>query len=119
MRARAIKALTGLGDPGFFSAIAEGLGLVAKHGDHLWNAAKTLDDTGQHHAARVLALIAEEEAAKYLILIDAIRCPRLPQKRWACQLGRFNDHLAKGLYAEAAWMRPSNLRQLHEYLNPY
>ena len=118
-RARAIKALNRLDDAEFFSAVAEGLALVVKHGDHLWNAAKTLYDTGQHHASRILALIAEEEAAKYLILIDAIRCPRLPQKRRACQLGRFNDHLAKGLYAEAAQMRPSNLRQLQEYLNPY
>ena len=112
----AIKTLNGLGDPEFFSAVAEGLALVVKHGDHLWNAAKTLYDSGQHHAARILALIAEEEAAKYLILIDAIRCPRLPQKRRACQLGRFNNHLAKGLYAESTQMRPSNLRQLQEYL---
>ena len=119
MRARAIKALNRLGDAELFSAVAEGLELVVKHGDHLWNAATTLYDTGQHHAARILALIVEEEAAKYLILIDAIRCPRLPQDRRACQLGRFNEHLAKGLYAKAAQMRPSDLRQLQEYLNPY
>ena len=119
MRARAIKALNRLGDAELFSAVAEGMALVVKHGDHLWNAATTLYDTGQHHAARILALIVEEEAAKYLILIDAIRCPRLPQDRRACQLGRFNEHLAKGLYAEAAQMRPSDLRQLQEYLNPY
>ena len=119
MRARAIKALNRLGDAELFSAVAEGLALVVKHGDHLWNAATTLYDTGQHHAARILALIVEEAAAKYLILIDAIRCPRLPQDRRACQLGRFNEHLAKGLYAKAAQMRPSDLRQLQEYLNPY
>ena len=106
MKAGAIGALNGLDDGQFFSAIAEGLALVAKHGDHLWNAATTLYDTGQHHASRILTLIAQEEAAKYLILIDAIRCPRLPPKRRACQLRRFYDHLAKGLYAASGVPEP-------------
>ena len=119
LRPRAIKDLNRLCDAEFYCAISEGLALVVKHAEHLWTAAKELYDAGQLHPARVLALIAEEEAAKYLILMDAIRCPRRPQKRRADQLGRFNDHIAKGLYAEAATMRPSNLRQLQEQLNLY
>ena len=119
MRPRAIKALNQRCDADFFCAVAEGLTLVVKHAEHLWGGAKALYETGQHHPARVLALIAGEEAAKYLILMDAIRGPKSPQERRACQLGRFNDHIAKGLYAVAASMRPSNLRQLQEYLNPY
>ena len=42
--------------------------------------------------------IAEEEAAKYLILVDAIRCERT-SLGFSQQLGRFYEHLARGIYA--------------------
>lgn len=119
MRSQAVKALNQLGDTEFICALSEGLALVVKHMEHLWAGARALYDTGQHHPARILAMIAEEEAAKYLILIDAIRCPIQPQKRRANQLGRFNDHIAKGLYTEAVVMRRLNLRQLQEHLDLY
>jgi hypothetical protein len=42
--------------------------------------------------------VAEEEAGKFLILFDAARCPRL----WlGHHLKKFNDQLAKGIYADA------------------
>ena len=39
-----------------------------------------------------------EEAAKYHILLDAVRTDRRATA-FSTQLSRFNDHLAKGLYA--------------------
>lgn len=71
------------------------------------------------HGARVLRLLSEEEAAKYLILIDALRCPRQPVTPFVAQLSRFGDHLAKGLYAVSCWLRPESLGQLQEYLDTY
>jgi AbiV family abortive infection protein len=47
----------------------------------------------------ILESILKEEAAKFIILMDAIRCPRVPSDNFSKQLGRFNDHLAKGIYA--------------------
>lgn len=117
MRVRAIKDLTQLAEPVFFSAIAEGLNLIGKNVTKLWNAAAILSKEEKGHPARVLAIIAEEEAAKALILIDTVRCPRLPADRFAKQLGRFNDHLAKGLYAKGYMLHAVTLANLQGYID--
>ena len=117
MRVRAIKDLTQFAEPEFFAAIAEGLDLIVKNVTKLWDAAAILGEGKKEHPARVLAIIAEEEAAKALILIDTVRCPRLPADRFAKQLGRFNDHLAKGLYAKAYMMHPATLADLQAYID--
>ena len=117
MRVRAIKDLTQLAEREFFAAIAEGLKLIVKNVSKLWDAAAILGEEKKEHPARVLAIIAEEEAAKALILIDTVRCPRLPADRFANQLGRFNNHLAKGLYAKAYMLHAATLEDLQAYIN--
>lgn len=47
----------------------------------------------------ILQSILKEESAKFLILMDSIRCPRVPPDCFSKQLARFNDHLAKGIYS--------------------
>lgn len=101
MRVRASRDLASLPDAEFFETVAEGLGLIVKNIARVYEGAATLSEAGQKHVSRVLSMIAEEEAAKYLILIDAVRCPKQPPSRLSNQLGRFNQHLAKGLYARA------------------
>lgn len=117
MRVRAIKDLSQLSDSAFFAEAAEGLSLVMANARRLYASAIMLAEGKHYHGARVLEALSEEEASKYLILMDAVRCPRRPGERFASQLARFNDHLAKGLYAQAYWMRPASLGQLQEYLN--
>jgi AbiV family abortive infection protein len=117
MNVKSIKDLTQLADRDFFAEIAIGLQFVVKNASRLYEGTKPLGELKQYHAARVLAAIAEEEASKFLILIDAVRCPRQPCGRLATQLGRFNEHLAKGLYARACMMRPTTLEQLQEYID--
>lgn len=117
MRVRAIKDLTQLDEPDFYIAVAEGLELIVQHVLRLRDGAVTLAKASQHHAARVLTTLAEEEAAKVLILLDAVRCPRLPLDRFSRQLARFNNHLAKGLYARACGMRPVTLADLQAYID--
>jgi AbiV family abortive infection protein len=117
MRARAIKDLVQLGEADFFDSVAQGLALVMKNAGRLNDAAAVLDEAGHYHGSHVLNTIAEEEAAKFLILVDAVRCPRLPADRFAAQLARFNDHIAKGLYARSCMMRPGTLQQLQEYID--
>lgn len=90
--------------------------MIVGHVTQLWDAASALRKS-HIHPARILADIAEEEAAKFMILIDAVRCPRHPCKRLSDQLGRFNDHLAKGLYARAYERRPTTFAQLQEFVN--
>ena len=117
MRVRAIKDLMRLGEPAFFAAIAEGLELIVQNVSRLYDGAITLAKASQPHAAHVLTTLAEEEAAKVLILLDAVRCPQSPADRLSHQLARFNDHLAKGLYARVCGMRPATLAQLQECID--
>lgn len=117
MKAKAIRDLTQLSEPDFFARIAEGLSLIVANVDRLCEAAVVLGKSDHYHGSRILNTLAEEEAAKFLILIDAVRCPKQPGERLSDQLGRFNDHLAKGLYAKACNYRPGTLGQLQHYVN--
>ncbi len=117
MKAKAIRDLTQLSEADFYASVAEGLGLIVANVDRLRDAAGALSNAGHFHGNRVLNAIAGEEAAKFLILVDAVRCPKQPGDRLSNQLGRFNDHLAKGLYAKACNYRPGTLGELQHYLN--
>ncbi len=119
MRARAIKDLSQLSDSAFFAEVAEGLGLIVANARRLYASATVLAEAKRFHGARVLQALSEEEASKHLILMDAVRCPRQPGERFAALLARFNDHLAKGLYARACLLCLGTLGQLQEYLNHY
>jgi len=90
---------------------------ILKNAQRLYSDADQLNAVERFHGGRVLRTIAEEEAAKILILIDGIRCPRQPSDRWSKQFDRFNQHLAKGLYAKSAYWRPSTSAQLQSYLD--
>jgi AbiV family abortive infection protein len=117
MRPKAIRDLGQLGDAGFFTELACGWELVLHNVRRLVGASELLTKAERYHAARLLETVAQEEAAKILILTDAARCPREPGQRFVSHLARFNDHLAKGLYARACDMRPANLDQLQSYLD--
>ena len=119
MRARAIKDLSQLSDATFFSEAAEGLEHIISNARRLYDSAVVLAEAKHGHGYRVLMSLSEEEASKFLILIDAVRCPRQPADRFSNQLARYNDHLAKGLYAQSCSMRPASLGQLQEYLDHY
>ena len=119
MRSRAIRDLSQLSDSDFFVEAAEGLELVIANARRIYASAITLGETKHYHCAQVLQNLSEEEASKYLVLMDSVRCPRQPGKQFSIQLERFNNHLAKGLYAQAYWMKPASLGQLQEYLDPY
>ena len=102
---RAIKDLCQLPDARLFEEVATGIGHVVKVVGRLDTATHNLSEAGNHHAARILGNLAEEEAAKVLILLDAVRCPRKRQTERSRVLGYFHDHLAKGLYAEVChWL---------------
>ena len=68
--------------------------------------------------SEILRLAAEEEAAKVLILLDAVRCPRVErQSDFNRQLQYFNDHLAKGIYAQYCWRRPHSFSAVREWVD--
>jgi AbiV family abortive infection protein len=90
-----------LADPDLFQAVEEGINHIVRNFGRLDTAARTLSKADDHITAKILGNCAKEEAAKVLILVDVVRCPKSEMGRL---LGYFNDHFAKCIYADAcAW----------------
>jgi AbiV family abortive infection protein len=115
VKPKAIGDLAQLGDTEFFTEVAQGLRLIARSALRLEDDAQLLAQGNRARGCQILSALAEEEAAKYLILIDAVRCPRSSPHRGR-QLAKFNQHLAKGLYAEAAMLSPNDFGELARYV---
>ena len=97
---RAAKDLANFSDERFFQEISEGITEIVKNAADLDEAALCLCKAKKYRAAEILGGFAEEEAAKALILIDVVRCPRdQPEKRGET-LQCFYDHLAKRIYSK-------------------
>ena len=108
MRSKAIKQLAQLSDDEMFEFISEGMNAILINALIIESDAQELASSGRIRGARILRLFAEEEAAKFLILMDVVRC-----KRASCEFSRqlkyFYDHLAKRIYA---WSCTSNQSDL-------
>ncbi len=96
--------------------IAEGLPIILESAASLWNAATKLTENPREY--QILEGLAEEEAAKILILLDAVRCPKsLVSSKMGQIIKNFYDHLARILYGEAQGWKPSNLEELRRYVD--
>jgi hypothetical protein len=115
MKTKAIADLTQLSDPDFFSEVSAGLDHTLQSAVGLEQAAALLADQGHTRGYRILLRMAEEEAAKFLILLDAVRCPRTPPEQLGQHLKRIYNHLVKKIYADACDWKPSTLGELLEY----
>ena len=113
---RAIKDLCQFSDADLFKEVAVGIGYVLDAVNELDAATRKLYETGHRHPARVLGNLATEEAAKMLVLIDAVRCPRARQKERSRTLGYFYDHLAKGIYAEVCHWYPADFAEVMNHI---
>ena len=97
--------------------LAEGLPIILSSAQSLWRGSRKLHEE-MPREARILEGFAEEEAAKALIFMDAVRCPsRLIASRMGTIVGWSYDHLARLIYAEATSWKPSDVAQLQEYVN--
>jgi len=96
--------------------IAEGLPVLLASAQGFWSAAESLRDRPRE--AEVLEGFADEEAAKILILIDILRCPkRLAAARVGPMVTWFYSHLARLLYSEAQSWSVGHAKELQGYLN--
>lgn len=100
MKTKATVELGSLADPEFFERVAEGMNHCIRNATSLLRDARRLGRGERNRSSGVLVAFGHEEIAKYLILLDAVRCSRQDQKIRTGQLKRFSDHLAKGLYIE-------------------
>lgn len=110
------KRLCQLPEQDRLAFIAEGLPIILDSAQGFWKASQQLN--AHPREAKVLEGFAEEEAAKILILIDAVRCPpKLLSSKLNRIIGWFYNHLARLIYAEAANWRPMHLAQLRDYVD--
>ncbi len=116
MKHRAIKNLIQLNSKNFIKEVSIGLGIIYESCEALHRSSLMLNKNEEYRGARILESVANEEAAKFMILIDAIRCPKKQQKYLSRQLEKFNEHLAKGIYAKMCGWRPDKYSSLCEYI---
>ncbi len=100
--------------------MAEGLSLLRSHAEAMDEAASSLESAGRNRGARVLRALAGEEAGKFLVLVDAVRCNRAVFPReFGRQLKRFAKHLPRGIQAAVCEMRPASYGELIGYIDTY
>lgn len=95
---RAVGNLASFSDDRLFEEVSEGIPLIVENAVSLDQTAQRLHQEEEFRASEIMRGFAEEEAAKVLILIDLVRCPR----DWDDRAGiarRFYGHVAKRIYA--------------------
>ena len=97
---RAILNLEQLSNIALYETLSEGMPLIVDNATSLDETARRLYRDGEFRASEVMRGFAEEEAAKVLMLIDYVRCPRSWEPR-AQVLKRFYGHVAKRIHAMA------------------
>jgi len=118
VRVKAIQDLAQLSDAAFFEQVAVGTALCLSNAKRIYGDHASLVSAERPRGAEILRLTAEEEASKVLILLDAVRCPRT---KLAAEFGRqlqyFNDHLAKGIYAQYCGFRPATFGEIRRWVD--
>ncbi len=119
----AIGNLVQFPDVRFLEEISKGIDHIVQYADSLDSLYARLLDMGEHCGARTVRALAEEEAAKVLILVDAVRCPPNEAKDRSRTLRGCYSHLAKHIYSEACWWRSADFaeveRAIEEERLPY
>ena len=92
----AVLDLAGFSAARLFEEIADGVPLIVENAEKLEAASHRLFVANEYRASEIIRGLAEEEAAKVLILLDAARCPKKSRRD---TLKCFYDHLPKRIYA--------------------
>ncbi len=98
-------------------SVAHGIDHLVTNIQRLDGAAQRASNDGDESIAALLGSFANEEAAKVLILIEAVRCPQSEAKARARTLKRWSSHLWKGIYARACDWRPVDFSEFASYIN--
>jgi AbiV family abortive infection protein len=113
MKVKQAHRLCNLPDDELFSKIEEGIDLSLENAERLHLQAEILARSNAKQGADILENHAQEEAAKSLILFDAVRAPKSGMGE---HLKKFQNHLARCIYAECCWYRPVHFGELKEYI---
>ena len=116
MRPRRAYKLASRSRPALLEALAEGMALLVEHVAALERAAERLRGQETPRAVEAIGVISDEEAAKLLILLDVARCAYQDAGVKRDQLKRTSSHIAKGIYARAADIRPADFAELLRFV---
>jgi len=118
LETRRIRDLAQLKTDDFLKEISSGFAHCLENSIQLAQAASLLSKNGFLVDSRILGLIAEEEAAKCLILMDAVRLPPEDHKELLRKhLGKFYDHVAKRIYALACEWKAGDYREFQNMID--
>jgi hypothetical protein len=109
MRPRAFADLAQLPERQLLESLSEGLRLIA---EHVATLERDIDARAAPRVAAAVRVISDDEAGKYLILLDAVRCCRRSSEIRANQFKRAGLHLPKGIYADVADIRPADFAEV-------
>jgi hypothetical protein len=101
----------------FLDALSEGIPLIFSNVLALWTEANEISQIGNRRAVGMLQGVAEEEAAKILLLLDCLRCPPHRKKEFRALLKGFSDHLAKGIYVRYYDTSPCDLAEVRHIVD--
>ena len=121
VKARALSEILGISPKARVPVLIEGLNVLVEHVETLRGTVAHLLERSDPRGAAILDVVAVEEAGKVLVLLDFVRAGTKRQARLKRTLQHFYDHVARGIYAEVATMRPAGYREVREiveYLRP-
>lgn len=110
---RAFRDLARMRDNELFAELAEGL---ANLHEHVLKLEADILDAGNAKLARLVRVgtaLLREEAAKYLILLDAARCPR---SGLGHHLAKASSHVARAIYADVCEWHVVNFGELRRHI---
>ena len=94
--------------------LVEGLELLSEHVGILRATVADMLERDDLRGAAILDAVAVDEAGKVLALLDFARAGTKRQSRLKRTVQHFYDHVARGIYAEVATMRPADYREIKE-----
>jgi AbiV family abortive infection protein len=97
--------------------IGEGMSLIAENVRSLRDDIAYLYEGKRLRAAEVMTGLADEEAAKTLILLDLVRAGVSDPRMLKQQTTRFYEHLARCIYAEMSHMAPASFGEIEGLVN--
>lgn len=96
--------------------VSEGLDLLVENVISINESLQILQKIETIRGYKILRQISEEEAAKFLILIDYIRCPSKQSEWQSRQLKYFYDHFVRCLYLEYCSTRPASWKEVCDWI---
>lgn len=117
VKAKQLSRIAQLPGPERLEVMAEGIGLISESVRAMLQERDTVWETAPR-GSLLLGTLAEEEAAKALILIDYVRPPQGTSPReLAAHIKRAYDHMARGVYVEYYHTRPASFGEVMEIVD--